>query len=80
MIPQIAANFILPKVKVLIESLAKKYNLDKMEKLIEYMDNPNDADEKIEDLEKRLRTLEENSHPPRIFVRCEDCKKQIKEK
>ena len=80
MIPQVVLKFILPKVKVLIEGLAKKYNLDKMEKLIEYMDNPNDADNKIEALEERLKALEGNSHPPRTFVICENCNKQIKEK
>ena len=51
-----------------------------MEKLIEYMDNPNDADKKIDALEERLKTLEGNSHPPRTFVKCEDCKNKIKEK
>ena len=80
MIPQVVLKFILPKVKVLIEGLAKKYNLDKMEKLIEYMDNPNAADKRIDALEERLKTLEGNSHPPRIFVKCEDCKNKIKEK
>jgi len=79
-IPQITSNFILPKVKVLIEALAKKYNLDKMEKLIEYMDNPNEADKKLDNHEERIKALEGSSHPPRTFVICENCNKQVKEK
>ena len=77
MIPQVVFKYVLPKV---LDVIIKQFKLEKMEKLIEYVENPNDADEKIEDLEKRLKTLEENSHPPRTFVRCEDCNKQIKEK
>ena len=76
MIPQAVLKFVVPKV---LDIIVKQFKLDKMEKLIEYMDNPNEADRKIEDLEGRLKTLEEISHPPRIFVRCEDCQKQIKE-
>tara|TARA_Y100000401_G_C8324643_1_gene227433 strand:- start:2979 stop:3296 length:318 start_codon:yes stop_codon:yes gene_type:complete len=31
-------------------------------------------------LEERIKILEENSHPPRDFVRCNECKQTIKEK
>jgi len=31
------------------------------------------------DIKLRLAKLEENSHPPRKFVICENCNKKIKE-
>ena len=77
MIPQVVLKLVVPKI---LDIVIKQFKLDKMEKLIEYMDSPNDADNKIEALEERLKTLEGNSHPPRIFVKCEDCKNKIKEK
>jgi hypothetical protein len=76
-IPQVILKLVIPKV---LDIVVKQFKLDKMERLIEYMDSPNDADNKIEALEERLKTLEENSHPPRKFVKCEDCKNKIKEK
>lgn len=77
MIPQVVLKLVVPKI---LDIVIKQFKLDKMEKLIEYMDNPNDADKKIDALEERLKTLEGNSHPPRTFVKCEDCKNKIKEK
>ena len=77
MIPQTILKFVLPKV---LEIVAKQFKLDKMEKLIEYMDNPNDADKRLDSHEERIKALEESSHPPRTFVKCEDCNKKIKEK
>ena len=77
MIPQVVLKLVVPKI---LDIVIKQFELDEMEKLIEYMDNPNDADKKIDALEERLKTLEGNSHPPRTFVKCEDCKNKIKEK
>ena len=34
----------------------------------------------LKKLVSRILKLEEMAHPPRKFVVCEDCKKQIKEK
>tara|TARA_Y100000310_G_scaffold9137_1_gene9583 strand:+ start:294 stop:410 length:117 start_codon:yes stop_codon:yes gene_type:complete len=36
-------------------------------------------EKRIKALEERVKVLEEQAHPPRVFVRCEDCKKKIKE-
>ena len=77
MIPQVVLKLVVPKI---LDIVIKQFKLDKMERLIEYMDSPNDADNKIEALEERLKALEGNSHPPRTFVICENCNKQIKEK
>ena len=35
---------------------------------------------KMEDLEKRVEKLEDNSHPKRDFIVCDRCKETIKEK
>ena len=45
---------ILPKV---IKLVTKQFKLDKMEKIIKYMDEPNDADIRIDKLEKDINKL-----------------------
>ena len=58
----------------------------KLAKLLAYVEDPNDADERIDELElnvyhqsKLIKRLEENS-PPKDFVICGICKQKIKEK
>ena len=55
MIPALVLKTILPKV---VKVLSKQFKLDKMERIIEYMEKPNDADIRIDELEKRLNKLE----------------------
>ena len=55
MIPAMMLKAILPKI---IKLVAKQFKLDKMERIIEYMDKPNDADIRIDELEKRINKLE----------------------
>ena len=55
MIPALVIKAVLPKV---IKVLSKQFKLDKMERIIEYMDKPNDADIRIDELEKRINKLE----------------------
>ena len=80
--------FIIEKV---VKLIAGQFKLDK---ILKYVEEPNDADERIDNLEvdlaqailtiSRLRAkideLESNSHAPRDFVICEKCKCKIKEK
>ena len=54
---------------------------------MKYVEEPNDADNRISELEIRLfqlgrkfEELEKLSHPPRKFIRCEQCKQEIKTK
>jgi len=69
----ILQKLILDKVKdVVIKKVAKKFKLDKV---IDYVEKPNDADERIDKVEidvfhhdKRLNKLEEESHEP-IFTK-----------
>ena len=55
MIPAIVLKAILPKV---IKLVAKQFKLEKMDRIIKYMDEPNDADVRIDELEKRINKLE----------------------
>jgi len=57
-------------IDLIMKQLLKQFKLDKIQ---EYVEMPNELDEKVEKLEKA-------SHPPREFVRCEECKTKIKEK
>lgn len=80
---------------ILLEKIVKLIASQfKLEKILKYVEEPNDADERIDDLEvdlaqsiivvqrlqKRIKELESKSHAPRDFVRCEKCKQKIKEK
>ncbi len=55
MIPALVLKAILPKV---VKIVTKQFKLDKMERIIKYMDEPNDADIRIDELEKRINKLE----------------------
>ncbi len=55
MIPAMMLKAILPKI---IKLVAKQFKLDKMERIIKYMDEPNDADIRIDKLEKKINKLE----------------------
>ena len=55
MIPALVIKAVLPKV---IKIISKQFKLDKMERIIKYMDEPNDADVRIDELEKRIDKLE----------------------
>ena len=55
MIPEMVIKAVLPKV---IKLVSKQFKLDKMERIIKYMDEPNDADIRIDELEKKVSKLE----------------------
>ena len=68
----------------LITFIAKKF---KLEKVLEYVEKPNELDVKVDKLESNqiqqgrlIEFLLKDSHPKRDFVVCDKCKKQIKEK
>ena len=80
----IGTGIIVDKVlKLAAKQFKKKFKLDKV---LDYVEKPNDADERIDKLEltvfhqgKLISQLLEDSHSQRDFVICEECKKQIKE-
>ena len=74
-----------------VKLLASQFKLDK---ILKYVEEPNDADERIDNLEvdlaqsilvmsrisESIEGLKCDSHPPREFVVCKKCKQKIKEK
>ena len=59
-----------------VKLIAKQFKLDK---ILDYVENPNELDEEVEKLKERMIKLEVNSHPRRDFVLCDMCKEKIKE-
>ena len=74
MIPPMLLRFLLPKI---LDHLLVVFKLDKV---LDYVEKPNDLDEKVEGLEDRIIELERFAHEPKKFVNCETCKQVIKEK
>jgi len=73
MIPPLLLKIILPKV---LDHLLTVFKLDKV---LDYVENPNNLDKKTEELEDRIIELEQVAHKPRKFVNCETCNNKIKE-
>ena len=73
MIPPMLLKFLLPKV---LDHLIMVFKLDKV---LDYVEKPNELDDKVEDLEDRIIWLEQVAHEPRKFVNCQSCKQPIKE-
>jgi len=64
-------------IQKVVKLIAKQFKLDK---ILDYVEKPNELDDEIEKLRERIIRLEANSHAPREFVICEVCKEKIKEK
>ena len=67
-----------------VKLLAKQFKLDK---ILDYVENPNEADKRIDEMEidiftlkKEVIRLDKMAHEPRDFIQCDCCKKKIKEK
>jgi len=70
--------------KTVMKMVAKQFKLDK---ILSYVEDPNDADQRIDELEldvfsmkRQIKDLNDMAHEPRDFVSCNKCKKKIKEK
>ena len=61
-------------VEKAISLLAKQFKLDKV---LKYVDEPNELDEDMKHLKARVHSLEKMSHPQRDFVICDDCKCKV---
>tara|TARA_R110000823_G_scaffold38929_1_gene104420 strand:- start:526 stop:750 length:225 start_codon:yes stop_codon:yes gene_type:complete len=73
-IPPMLLRFILPKV---LDHLLVVFKLDKV---LDYVEKPNELDEKMEQLEDKIIELERVAHELKEFVNCDTCKCKIKEK
>jgi hypothetical protein len=63
------AMIIKKVVDVVLKRVLKKYNLGKMKK---YVEEPNDADDRIDNLELEVHKLKKDSHPKADWV-CLQC-------
>ena len=64
-------------IKAILKLLKKQFKLDKV---LKYVEEPNELDNKVDNLNDRVKLLERTAHEPRDFVICEACKKKVKEK
>ena len=70
MIPAMVANAVIAIIQ-------KQFKLDK---LVSYVFERNELDDRCDTLEEKVKVLEEKAHAPRDFVVCEKCNQKIKEK
>ena len=70
----IASKFILNAVS---NHIVKHFKLDK---IMNYVFDDNELDEKTKNHEDRIKILESMAHQKRDFVVCDECKQQIKQK
>ena len=61
-------------VEKAIKILAKQFKLDRV---LKYVDEPNELDEDMKHLKARVDSLEKMAHPSRDFVICDDCKCKV---
>ena len=62
--------------ETIIKMLIKRF---KLKKILNYVENDNELDEKCRQLEKRIGLLEKMAHPVKEFVRCKECEERITE-
>ena len=74
MIPPMLLRFILPKV---LDHLLVVFKLDKV---LDYVEKPNNLDVKVEELEDKIIELERIARELKELVNCDVCKCKIKEK
>lgn len=74
MIPPMLLRFILPKI---LDHLLVVFKLDKV---LDYVEKPNNLDVKVEKLEDKVIELERVAHELKELVNCDVCKCKIKEK
>ena len=86
MIPASIAPYIIkliaPKLtETIVNHMAKAF---KLPQLVNYMELPNDADQRLDKLEEQIRMLAEDQHPPAIdldeWADVKDIIKKIKNK
>ena len=64
-------------IKGVIKVIQKQFKLDKV---VSYVFDQNELDDRCDTLEEKVKVLEEKAHAPRDFVVCDNCKKQTGEK
>ena len=73
MIAHMVIKLLVPKV---LDIIIQRFKLDKV---LEYVEKPNNLDVKVEELEDKIIELEGVAHELKEFVNCDVCKCKIKE-
>ena len=63
-------------IKAVLKLLKKQF---KLEKILKYVEEPNELDNKVDNLNDRVRLLESIAHEPKEFVTCKKCNEDVKE-
>ena len=74
MIPHMVIKLLVPKV---LDIIIQRFKLDKV---LDYVEKPNELDVKVQRLEDKIIELERVAHEPKEFVNCDVCNNKIKEK
>ena len=61
-------------IQKVVKLIAKQFKLDK---ILDYVENPNELDDDVKHLKARIDSLEQLAHPSRDFVICDDCKCKV---
>ena len=61
-------------IQKVVKLIAKQFKLDK---ILDYAENPNELDDDVKHLKARIDSLEKMAHPSRDFVICDDCKCKV---
>ena len=67
-------KLVAPLLKLLLPQVTEKVadhlaKIFKMDQLLNYMELPNEADRKIEQLEAKIQVLLEDTHPPAVDIK-----------
>ena len=77
-------KLVAPLLKLLLPQVTEKVadhraKIFKRDQLLNYMELPNEADRKIEQLEAKIQVLHEDTHPPAVDIKeVEEMKETIK--
>jgi len=61
-------------IQKVVKLIASQFKLDK---ILDYVENPNELDEEMGHIKARIDSLEKMAHPSRDFVICDDCKCKV---
>ena len=61
-------------IQKVVKLIAKQFKLDK---ILDYVENPNELDDDVKHIKARIDSLEKMAHPSRDFVICDDCKCKV---
>ena len=61
-------------IQAVVKLVKKQFKLDKV---LQYVEEPNELDDQVDNHENRIKNLEALAHPKREFVSCSKCQSKI---